>query len=64
MKAGIAVDNWKLRTFRRMLSEAGYTYVDGGALTHDATLLTVETDDVLKLKEILEKCQAACRRIK
>lgn len=64
MKAGIAVDNWKLPVFRKHLEKAGYEYVDGGPLTADTTLLTVETDDVLALKAVLEKCQteAAARK--
>ena len=62
MKAGIAVDNYKLPVFRRRLKEAGYKYEDGGALTGDTTLLAVETDDILALKELLEKCQSESRR--
>ena len=62
MKAGIAVDNWKLPVFRKRLTEAGYAYQDGGALTHDTTLLTVEAGDVLALKKVLERCQAECRK--
>lgn len=62
MKAGIAVDNYKLPVFRRRLKEAGYQYRDGGALTGDTTLLTVETDNMLALKKLLEKCQNECRR--
>ena len=61
MKAGIAVDNWKLPVFRKLLTEAGYEFQDGGALTADATLLTVETNDMLKLKKVIERCQAECR---
>lgn len=61
MKAGIAVDNWKLPVFRRRLSDAGYEYQDGGALTADTTMLTVETNDMLALKKVIEKCQAECR---
>ncbi len=64
MKAGIAVDNWKLPVFREELTQAGYEYEDGGALTADATLLTVETDNFLALKKVLEKCQARCRKVK
>lgn len=60
MKAGIAVDNWKLPVFRRMLDKAGYEYSDVGALTADATLLTIETDNILALKKVLEQCQAEC----
>ena len=62
MKTGIAVDNWKLPVFRRRLTAAGFEYVDGGALTPDATLLTVETSNVFALKKVLEQCQAECRK--
>jgi hypothetical protein len=62
MKAGIAVDNWKLPVFRERLTGAGYTYTDGGALTHDTTILTVETHDMLALKKVIEGCQAECRK--
>lgn len=60
MKAGIAVDNWKLPVFRRRLSFAGYTYTDGGPLTGDTTLLTVETDDFPGLAMVIADCQNEC----
>lgn len=60
MKAGIAVDNWKLPVFRKRLTEAGYVYKDAGALTHDTTLLQVETDGVTALAEVIAACQAEC----
>jgi hypothetical protein len=62
MKAGIAVDDWKLPLFRKRLSEAGYNYSDDGALTHNTTLLSIETYDVLALKNVIERCQAECRK--
>lgn len=62
MKAGIAVDNWKLPVFRKLLTEAGFQYTDAGGFTHDTTVLTVETDNILKLKKVLEQCQAECRK--
>ena len=62
MKAGIAVDDWKLPVVRKRLTEAGYEYVDAGPLTADTTLLQVETADVLALKKVIEKCQAECRK--
>lgn len=62
MKAGITVDNWKLPVFRRRLDDAGYAYEDGGPLIGDTTLLTVQTDDMLALKKLIEKCQAECRK--
>lgn len=64
MKAGIVVDDWKLPVFRKRLTDAGFTYTDAGGLTHDATVLTVVTDDMLKLKRVLESCQTECRRQK
>jgi hypothetical protein len=63
-KAGIAVDNWKLPVFRKRLTEAGYKYSDAGAFTGDTTILTVETNNILALKALLEKCQAECRESK
>lgn len=59
MKAGIALDNWKLPIFRKLLTEAGYEYEDGGPLTAASTLLTVETDNMLALKAVLERCRAS-----
>lgn len=64
MKATIAVDNWKLPVFRRRLEAAGYKYEDAGPFTGDTTILTVETNDLLRLKRVLEECQAECRRRK
>lgn len=64
MKAAIAVDNWKLPVFRKLLADAGYSYQDGGAFTGDTTILTVETSDVLALKTVVEQCQAECRKAK
>jgi len=64
MKAGIAVDDWKLPVFRKRLTEAGYEYEDAGPLTGDTTLLTVETSNMLALKALLERCQKECRELK
>lgn len=62
MRAGIAVDNWKLPVFRKRLTAAGYEYQDGGALTSEATLLTIETSDMLALQKVIELCQIECRK--
>lgn len=64
MKAGIGVDNWKLPVFRKRLSEAGFKYSDAGPLTGGTTLLTVETNNMLALKKVLERCQSECRETK
>ncbi len=62
MKAGIVVDNWKLPVFRKRLTEAGFHYTRAGGLTHDTTMLTVQCSDIPKLKKVLERCQAECRK--
>lgn len=62
MKAGIAVDDWKLPVFRKRLTEAGFQYTDAGGLTHNTTVLTVETNDILNLKKVLEQCQLEVNR--
>jgi hypothetical protein len=63
MKVGIALDDWKLPVFRKRLRAAGYKYRDGGEATLGVTLLTVETNDMLKLKTVLEECKAECRKM-
>lgn len=62
MKVGIALDDWKLPVFRKRLTEAGYEYEDAGSFTPGTTILTVETDDMLALKKVIEGCQSECRR--
>lgn len=64
MKAAIAVDNWKLAVFRKRLTEAGFEYKDAGAFTPNVTILTVITDDLSKLHELLKKCQNECKNKK
>jgi hypothetical protein len=62
VKAGIAVDDWKLPVFRQRLTEAGYTYEDAGEAMPGITMLTVVTNDLLKLKRVLQDCQSECAR--
>lgn len=60
MIVGIALDNWKLNHFRNRLNEAGYTYEDGGPVTHDTTLLRVTTNDLKGLGKLVHQCQMDC----
>lgn len=64
MKAGIALDDWKLPIFRKRLEEAGYAYTDAGALTGDTTILTVETNNMVALAKVIGECQAECRKVR
>jgi len=43
LKAGIAIDDWKLPIFERHLSQAGYAFTNAGPLTTGCLILTVET---------------------
>lgn len=45
MKAGIAIDRWKLSIFERHLAQNGYTWTNAGGLTEGTLLLTVETEN-------------------
>lgn len=54
MKAAIAIDDWKLPIFERHLAQAGYTHTDGPGLTPKTLLLTVTTDNVEALGEVVK----------
>jgi hypothetical protein len=53
MKAGIAIDNWKLPIFDRHLTQAGYTYKKGPGLTKCTMFLQVKTDDPKALEIVV-----------
>ena len=59
MNVGIAVDNWKLPTFRKNLEEAGFQYTETPAPDR-ITLMKVETDHVALIKEVIEESQREC----
>lgn len=53
MKAGIAIDDWKLPIFDRHLSRAGYTYEKHPGLTADTMTLIVLTEDAKALEGVV-----------
>ena len=57
MKAAILVDNWKLPIFRRILDEEGYEYEyeQFSKLSKGSSFIKVTTDDLSKLKPIVER---------
>lgn len=61
-KASIAVDNWKLPTFRKQLAKAGYEIVSEHDFSKDVTLLGAPYTDMLALKRVVEKCTRICER--
>lgn len=54
MKAAIAIDEWKLSIFSRHLALAGYKYANTGLLTKGCLVLTVETENVEALSEVVQ----------
>ena len=64
MKAGIAIDDWKLSIFDRHLSQAGYSYEKGPGVTSDTLFLTVTTDDAAALEKVVRSAniEAAARK--
>lgn len=53
MKAGIAIDGWKLPIFQRHLDAAGYQFEQHPGVTADTLTLTVITDSAADLEVVV-----------
>lgn len=62
MKAGIAIDAWKLSIFERHLTQGGYAFVNAGSLTSDSILLTVTTENAVALAEVIKAANTEASR--
>ena len=58
--AAIAVDDWKLPTFEKRLTEAGYKYTKkkGTGVFDKCVFLNVESDNMPDLHELIKKTNA------
>ena len=54
MKAGIVIDNRKLEIFRKAFKSAGFEYTENAGPTKGVTTLSLETDNVKKLADVIE----------
>ena len=63
-KAGIMLDDWKLPIFEKALDEAGFEYEQSPGITEYTLLLTVETDDLHALSEVVKKTNDEAARSK
>ena len=54
MKVGIAIDAWKLSIFQRQLGQAGYTFTESPMPLENVMLLTVVTENVEALQEVVK----------
>ena len=58
--AGIAIDDWKLATFKHHLEAAGYAYTEHPGVTANTLLLKVKTERIAPLQKVVEAAQREC----
>ena len=63
LTSAIILDNWKLRTFKRYLDEAGYTYTQVPGPIVGTQMLKVSTKNISKLRIVLEAAKLECSLI-
>ena len=61
-KAAVAIDNWKLPIFERHLQQAGYSFERTDGLTADAMILTVTTENLVALGEVVKAANTEATR--
>lgn len=66
MKAGVALEKWKLPIFKRLLDQAGFTYTEHNGLTPDAAWLKVDVsaERMQTLQTVIRNAQHECRASK
>lgn len=62
MKAGIAIDNWKLPIFERHLKNNGYQFEKTPGLGPSAMVLTVVTENLDALAIVVKAAQDECTK--
>lgn len=62
MRAGIAIDSWKLVIFARHLSGAGLEYEKGAGPTPDTLILYVEAADAQAVEAVARAANAEAHR--
>lgn len=62
LKAGIAIDAWKLPIFKRHLSKAGYTFEQAPGLTADTLTLTVLTASAKELEVVVRAANTEAKK--
>lgn len=62
--AAIVIDSWKLATFSKHLSQAGYKFTEHTGLTAGTLTLRVAYEWVAKLQPVVEAANAECSKLK
>ena len=60
--AAVAIDKWKLATFKRNLDRAGFAYSEHPGLAADTMLLKVSTPSIAELQPVIERATRECRQ--
>jgi len=63
-KVAIAVDNWKLKIFKKELTAAGFLYIESPGVTHDTSFLMVKTDKLGSLALLTQHMEKECSKWK
>lgn len=63
MRAGVALEPWKLPTFKRHLDAAGYTYEES-ELSPGMAFLTIECGSAEVVAPIIKAAMDECRKSK
>lgn len=63
-KHAVCIDSWKLDIFSRVLKYYGFSFVKNPGITDDTLTLSIETDDIDKLAEVVRfaNTRAAVKR--
>lgn len=64
MKAGVVLDSWKLKIFKRRLDAAGYTYEQHDGPLPKTITLTVHTEDKEGLLKVLTAASTEAANVK
>lgn len=62
--AAIVLDDWKLETFRRILTEAGYTYTEHEGVTPETVTLKVKAENMTMLGEVVKVCNSTAEELR
>ena len=60
--AAVAIDAWKLPTFKRNLDAAGFAYSEQRGVTANTLLLIVKTATIAELQPLIERANRECRQ--
>lgn len=65
-KVGIAIEQWKLKVFKRNLENGNFSFTQGPGLTNDTLFLTVEIEDsqMNDLRKIVVDSQKECGKLR